>query len=606
MAELPERPALAPGVELAGEMPETGFTQQQWLLQRDGKFLQVTELLYRVAEQINGERTLEEIAEAVTASTEWLVTADNVRQLIEAKLIPLGLVATSDGSNTFGSRASGEESAPSPLGVNMRKRVIGPQIIDPIAKVLQVLYAPPVLISVLVAAALAHGWLYGVHGMTSMFLDIVYRPWTLFVILAVMVLAGIFHEFGHAAALRYGGGKVRGMGVGFYLIYPAFYTDVTDSYRLGRWARVRTDLGGFYFYLIFALGIMALYLITGQAFLLFIVVLINVDILYQCLPFVRLDGYWALADLTGVPDFFSQMRPFLASIVPVPGYKGSSLPSMKPWVRRVFLGYIILTIPVLALLFFLMIKRLPLFLITMWESLGTHIKLFSIAQNNQAILAMALLVAQMLLLALLALGILYVFYSVSRMIISTLWSAGQSTSSSRLASSLGIAGYVALVAALWAPQFASVRANSSVLDGVQSFSVSQRNHVEIPVVYAQNPPVGGNHAPIWQNCGFYGTAIASENGVHAMEHGAVWITYRPDLAKNQIELLRQRANSQPYVLASPYPDLPTPIVASAWGRQLRLDSADDSRLDQFVHTFRLGEHAPERGGPCTGGIGAPR
>src|SRR5439155_2069359 len=129
VVEVPERPAFAPNVELVGEMPETGFTQRQWLLQRDGKFLQVTELLYRVAEQINGERTLEEIAEGVTASTEWLVTADNVRQLIQAKLSPLGLIATADGSAISGSRVSCEQRAPSPLAVNMRTRVIGPHII---------------------------------------------------------------------------------------------------------------------------------------------------------------------------------------------------------------------------------------------------------------------------------------------------------------------------------------------------------------------------------------------------------------------------------------------------------------------------------------------
>src|SRR5690348_10067614 len=80
---------------------------------------------------------------------------------------------------------------------------------------------------------------------------------------------------------------------------------------LGRWARVRTDLGGFYFHLIFALGIIALSLATGREFLLLAVPLINLDMLYQWLVFVRFDGYWVLADLTGIPDFFSQVMAFL-------------------------------------------------------------------------------------------------------------------------------------------------------------------------------------------------------------------------------------------------------------------------------------------------------
>src|SRR5215212_6062996 len=90
--DVPERPRLAPGVELLGQMQDTAFVDRQWLIQRDGAFLQVTELLYRVAERIDGERTVEEIAAELTASTDWAVTAENVRQLLFAKLIPMGLV----------------------------------------------------------------------------------------------------------------------------------------------------------------------------------------------------------------------------------------------------------------------------------------------------------------------------------------------------------------------------------------------------------------------------------------------------------------------------------------------------------------------------------
>src|SRR5919205_3675464 len=116
------------------------------------------------------------------------------------------------------------------------------------------------------------------------------------------------------------------MGVGFYLSLPTFYTDTTDAYRLGRWARLRTDLGGVYFHLVFGLGLMALYFITRQEVLLAVVLVISMDILYQLIPYVRLDGYWALADLTGIPDLFSQMGPFLRSVLPVPG---SKLPRLK-------------------------------------------------------------------------------------------------------------------------------------------------------------------------------------------------------------------------------------------------------------------------------------
>jgi hypothetical protein len=124
-----------------------------------------------------------------------------------------------------------------------------------------------------------------------------------------------------------------------------------------------------------------------------------------------------------------------------------------------------------------------------------------------------------------------------------------------------------------------------------------RNHVSSSVAYPQIPPVGGDHAPHLQTCGAYDQPIANELGVHSMEHGAVWITYRPDLPAAQVDLLRHQAR-QTYVLVSPYPGLPSPVVASAWGLQLKLDSASDNRLGQFLDAFRQGPQTPEPGATC--------
>ncbi len=54
-------------------------------------------------------------------------------------------------------------------------------------------------------------------------------------------------------------------------------------------------------------------------------------------------------------------------------------------------------------------------------------------------------------------------------------------------------------------------------------------HLEEPVTYTENPPVGGVHNPVWQNCGYYAAPIPNETAVHSLEHGAIWITYQPDL-----------------------------------------------------------------------------
>jgi Protein of unknown function (DUF3105) len=172
---------------------------------------------------------------------------------------------------------------------------------------------------------------------------------------------------------------------------------------------------------------------------------------------------------------------------------------------------------------------------------------------------------------------------------------------------------VGLIAAAFLAGFAALvivdareKAASTPPGDVKTYDVGPAGqHTEGNVDYAQTPPVGGEHNPVWQNCGFYDKPVTDENAVHSLEHGAVWITYRPDLPQDQVDILRDLAHSETYVLVSPYPGLPSPVVASAWGKQLRLQSADDPDLERFVQAYRQGPQTPERGAACTGGIGQP-
>jgi hypothetical protein len=126
-----------------------------------------------------------------------------------------------------------------------------------------------------------------------------------------------------------------------------------------------------------------------------------------------------------------------------------------------------------------------------------------------------------------------------------------------------------------------------------------------PVSYPQTPPAGGQHNPIWQNCGIYDQPVANEQAVHSLEHGAVWITYQPDLGEGDVNQLRELVRGRSHALLSPYPDLPTPVVASAWGVQLKLDGASDPRLPFFIEKYHNGPQTPEPGAPCSGGAGEP-
>ena len=143
-------------------------------------------------------------------------------------------------------------------------------------------------------------------------------------------------------------------------------------------------------------------------------------------------------------------------------------------------------------------------------------------------------------------------------------------------------------------------AEATPIPGVETFDVESADHTTEPVDYPQDPPAGGPHHPSWQKCAVYDAPVRPENAVHSQEHGAVWITYQPDLSESDREALAELAVDQPYVLISPYPGLENPVVASAWGAQLRVDEVNDPRLQAFVE--RYAGNGPERGATCDTGI----
>jgi len=293
------------------------------------------------------------------------VSGEQVQFLADEKLRPLGVLALADGT-------SPAVAKPDPfLGLKFRMGVVTEWLSSAVGSVFKPLFLPPVLVAVLGAFVAADVWLFFEHGVAQALRQSILHPGLFLPMFALVVIGAAFHEAGHAAACRYGGGTPGRMGCGLYLAWPAFYTDVTDAYRLGRRARLRTDLGGIYFNVVIVLATVGAYLLTGFEPLLLFVVIEHFEIAHQLLPVVRLDGYYIVADLTGVPDLFARIGPILRSALPW-RRPDDRVRVLKRWVRAAVTAWVFVVVPLLAFELLVVLIHLPRIIATAWAS-GAHL-----------------------------------------------------------------------------------------------------------------------------------------------------------------------------------------------------------------------------------------
>jgi putative peptide zinc metalloprotease protein len=351
----------ASGVELLGEVPGSGYRRPPALARRgDGQVLQLTPLLHQVLLAVDGRRTVDEVAAEVGRATGRLVRAEDVQQLVASSLRPLGLLRTADGSEPELRRSDPL------LALKLRRVVTDPAVTRRITAPFAALFTPLVVVPVVLAFVAVAAWVLFDQGLAAATAQAFGNPALFLTVVVVTVLSAGFHEFGHAAAARYGGSTPGAMGFGIYLFWPAFYTDVTDSYRLGRAGRVRTDLGGLYFNAIVVLLSFAVWWATGWHAVLLIVATQVLQMIRQLLPLLRFDGYHVLADLTGVPDLYQRIGPVMKGLLPGRGQPEAT--ALKTWARVVIVAWIVVVVPLMAVSLLLMALALPRLLATAWAS----------------------------------------------------------------------------------------------------------------------------------------------------------------------------------------------------------------------------------------------
>ncbi|HSK26901.1 MAG TPA: AAA family ATPase [Jiangellales bacterium] len=346
-------PGLARGTRLLGEYEGSGFTDGRFLVSReDGQVLHLSRLLYLVAVALDGRRDAYAVADRVSAQLRRRLPPEGVLFLVSAKLAPLGILAAADGRQAPPPRAD-------PVLVLRLRRVLVPRtVVSLLGDIFAPLFLTPLVVAVLGALAVLDVMTMTTGAATEGALQVVQSPGLLLLLLAGAVASTLFHEIGHAAACRFGGGRPGAIGMGVYLVFPAFYTDVTDAYRLDRRSRIRTDLGGIYFNAVTAVGLLLAYHATGFAPLVTLAFLVHLEALQQLLPVIRLDGYYLLGDLVGVPDLFGRVRPVLASLVPGRPVD-PRVAELRTRTRRLVTAWVLVVVPLLAASLVLLVVRLP-------------------------------------------------------------------------------------------------------------------------------------------------------------------------------------------------------------------------------------------------------
>ncbi|MCW2500293.1 MAG: hypothetical protein JWN87_1969 [Frankiales bacterium] len=447
-AHLPQR---ADGVQLLGELAGSGYQQKQSLVRRaDGQTVQLTPLLYQLLEELDGGRTVEEVAAALSARVDKSLDADDVAYLLEDKLRPLGLLVSLDGTEAVAPKANPL------LGLRCKVVVSDPAITRRITAPFAWLFHPVVLFPVL-AAFVAVCWFVLVDkGLASATRSAFETPGLLLAVFALTVLSAGFHEFGHAAACRYGGATPGAMGAALYLVFPAFYTDVDDSYRLNRRGRLRVDLGGLYFNALVAVAVTGLWLATRQDALLLGVATQLLQMLRQLAPVIRADGYHILADLTGVPDLFSQLGPTLRRLLP--SHWGEPSPLTRR-ARLIVTAWVLVVVPVLVSMLLTAVLLLPRLAATAWTSGQVHAGKLVDAAEQADLLGLGAGLLKIAALALPVLATTYMLVHLVRRTTASTWKRTQDRPAARSGAVLAGLLLVALLGWAWWPsgQYQPVR-----------------------------------------------------------------------------------------------------------------------------------------------------
>ena len=266
----------------------------------DGRHFQINETLYWLLNCLHMPMSLSQLAAEFEQRTGKPVSTTQLEELSE-QLEEQGVIV--EAGKAQEKPAAESTQSFSYLGLHWRRDLLSAEVLAPIVRPFRFVFNRPVAILGLILAAATHVLAYRELGFPSP-ATIAQTSWPL--LFVVLLVFALIHEIGHLAACQRWQCPHGPLGIGLYFLQPVFYVDVTSSWRLNRKQRAVVDLGGVYLELLFVPVCWLLYLVTQDITYLMVIFFTDMMILGNFEPFMKLDGYWLLSDLTGVPNLHTR------------------------------------------------------------------------------------------------------------------------------------------------------------------------------------------------------------------------------------------------------------------------------------------------------------
>jgi putative peptide zinc metalloprotease protein len=318
--------------------------------------------LLDLLKMFDGRRNVSEVFEAYDKVNPGKFSLQKLEQLIQSFLLPKSLLVDLT-TPAFLPAISAKRAS----YVYGKVRLLPQEIVYPVAKLFGWAFQKWVLILWVSLFILSHAIFYlSILPAHRTHLND-FTGSTFSIVMLLSLLGAFIHETGHASALVSYGCTQTEIGFGVYIYYPVLYTDVSEAWKLSRQRRAMIDIAGVYFQSVFQFLLLGLFLINGSPIFIYFF-LFNDLIMFRTMnPFLRMDGYWLVADLFGIFNLREQstklIQHYVLKLFGSARAGRAPLQMLKPTTRITLAVYSVLSVTFFLYISAIMIRLLVVYLV---------------------------------------------------------------------------------------------------------------------------------------------------------------------------------------------------------------------------------------------------